>query len=106
MITIPTNITIYSYNPKDLWLTYGISCAAALLSTILGIHSIWRNGGVGYQSTFSTYVRATRNLEIRDMIDPNDRGTEPLPKKLADASIIIDTCEQSAREISMPSWRR
>ncbi|KAH8724907.1 hypothetical protein GQ44DRAFT_727405 [Phaeosphaeriaceae sp. PMI808] len=93
-VNILTSVNVYSYNPKDLWLAYGIACGAALLSTILGIYGIWSNGGVGYQGIFSTFIRTTRNQVLGDLIDPNDHGTEPIPKKLAEASIIIDTYKQ------------
>jgi hypothetical protein len=85
-----TNVNIYSYDPYGLLLAYGIACGAALLSTVLGMYSIWRNGGVGYQSIFSTFLRTTRDQVFIDLIEPEDRGAEPLPKKLAEASILLD----------------
>jgi hypothetical protein len=90
-VKIQTNINVYSYEPYGLLLAYGIACGAALLATLLGMYGIWRNGGVGYQSIFSTFVRTTRDHVFRDLIDPHDHGAEPLPKKLAEASIVLDT---------------
>jgi hypothetical protein len=90
-VNFQTNINIYSYEPYGLLLAYGIACGVALLAALLGIYGIWRNGGVGYQSIFSTFVRTTRDHVFRDLIDPHDHGTEPLPKKLAEASIVLDT---------------
>jgi hypothetical protein len=90
-VDIHTNVNIYTYDPHGLLLAYSIACGAALLGTILGVHGIWHNGGMGYQSVFSTFVRTTRDHVFKEMIEPNDRGTEPLPKKLAEASIVLDT---------------
>jgi hypothetical protein len=90
-VEIHTDVNIYSYEPYGLLLAYGIACGVAILSTLLGMHGIWRNGGVGYQSIFSTFVRTTRDHVFRDLIDPHDHGTEPLPKKLAESSIVLDT---------------
>lgn len=90
-VNVTTSVNVYTYNPRDLWLAYGIACAAILVSTLLGTYAMWCNGGVGYQSIFSTYVRTMRNPELQNLVDVNDRGAEPLPKKLAEASIILDT---------------
>jgi hypothetical protein len=90
-VDIRTQINVYLYEPHGLLLAYGIACGVAMLATLLGMHGIWRNGGVGYQSIFSTFVRTTRDHVLRDLIDPQDHGTEPLPKKLAEASIVLDT---------------
>lgn len=90
-VNVLNSVNVYSYSPRDLWLAYGLACGAALLSSLLGVYGIWRNGGVGYQNIFSTYIRTTRDQVLREMIDPGDRGTEPLPKQLAEASIILDT---------------
>jgi hypothetical protein len=90
-VDVHTYVNIYSYDPHGLWLAYGIACGSALLSIILGMHGIWRNGGVGYQNIFSTFVRATRDQLLKGLIETNDRGTEPLPKKLAETSIRLDT---------------
>ncbi|OAL43468.1 hypothetical protein IQ07DRAFT_292964 [Pyrenochaeta sp. DS3sAY3a] len=90
-VRLRTSMNLYSYSAKDLLLSYGIACGAAILSTILGIYGIWRNGGVGYQSQFSTFIRTTRNPILTDLIDPDDHGTEPLPKNLAEVRIILDT---------------
>jgi hypothetical protein len=91
LVDVRTYVNVYSYEPYGLLLAYGIACGVALIASLLGMHGIWRNGGVGYQSIFSTFVRTTRDHVFRDLIDPHDRGTEPLPKKLAESSITLDT---------------
>jgi hypothetical protein len=90
-VNVLTSVNVYSYNARDLWLAYGIACGAALLSTILGVYGIWRNGGVAYQNVFSTYIRTTRDQVLGGIIEPGDRGTEPLPERIAEASIMMDT---------------
>jgi hypothetical protein len=90
-ISVLTSVNIYSYEPRDLWLAYGIACGATLLAALLGLLAIFRNGGVGYQSTFSTYIRTTQDQGFKELIGPADRGAEPLPKRLADASVRFNT---------------
>jgi hypothetical protein len=86
-ISVLTSVNIYTYDPRDLWLAYGIACGVTLLAALLGLFAIFRNGGVGYESTFSTYIRATQDYSLKEMIGPTDRGAQPLPKRLADANV-------------------
>ena len=87
-VDIYSNFNIYKYNPRDLWLTYRIAGGASLICTMLGLYAMWRNGA-GYQNLFSTFVRTTRDQALQNLIDPSDIGAEPLPRDLAEASIIL-----------------
>ncbi|KAF2748562.1 hypothetical protein M011DRAFT_525633 [Sporormia fimetaria CBS 119925] len=89
-VNITTSVNVFSYNAGDLWRAYGIACGITLISTLLGSIAIWRNGSVGYQNVFSTFVRTTRGHELQSLIEPDDRGTEPLPRKIAETSIVLD----------------
>jgi len=90
-VNVITSENIYSYDPRDLWLAYGIACGASLLCALLGLYGVWRNGGVSYQNLFSTFVRTTREDSLRNLVEPHDRGSEPLPRKFAEAKIVLAT---------------
>ena len=89
-VDIFTSSNIYTYRPRDLWLAYGIAAIAALFSMIMGGLAAWRNIGC-YQNTFSTFVRVTNEKDVAKMIDPGDNGTEPLPKHISDAKLVLIT---------------
>jgi hypothetical protein len=90
-VSIASSVNIYTYDARDLWLSYGIACGATLLATMLGLFAMWRNGGVGYQSIFSTFIRTTRDQALQELIGVDDHGSEPLPKNLAETSVILRT---------------
>jgi hypothetical protein len=89
---VPINIyhsfNIYAYDPRDLWLAYGIAAAAAFLCMCIGVYTMWRNGAC-YQTGFSTFIRVTRDENLFRLIDPNDSGAEPLPKDLAKVRLLL-----------------
>jgi hypothetical protein len=83
------SVNEYNYNARDLWLTYGVAIAAATLCTTVGLFAIWSNGAA-YQNLFSTFLRTTRDELLQNLIDHEDNGAEPLPKRLAETSIRLD----------------
>jgi hypothetical protein len=84
------SFNIFVYNPRDLWLAYGVAAAAAFICICIGGFAMWRNGAC-YQTTFSTFVRATKDENVLKLINPNDRGAEPLPKDLAKVRLVLAT---------------
>lgn len=82
------SFNIYDYDPRDLWIAYGIAAGSALFCVIFGIYSILRNGAT-YQNVFSTFLRTTRDEALQNLIDPSDNGAEPLPKDLAEVNITL-----------------
>jgi len=80
---------VYSYDARDLLITYSIAIAAGVLSVVLAGRAVAETGAM-YSNSFSAVVRVTRShTELDEVIeDEADRsGTEPLPKKIADARI-------------------
>lgn len=88
LVDVYSNFNIYTYNPRDLWLAYGIAAGSALVCVVFGTYAMWRNGA-GYQNVFSTFLRTAREQALQSLIDPTDNGAEPLPSDLAEASIIL-----------------
>ncbi len=90
---------IYKYDPRDLWVAYGIAAGSALFCVIFGIYAIWRNGAT-YQNVTSTFIRTTRDQALQNLIDPSDNGAEPLPKYLAEVNIKL--AEDKSVTIQVP----
>ena len=86
--SVPTNVTtttplnIYAYNPKNLYVAYGIALLFALFANILGTLAYLSNG-VTHNNSFSSIVRATRNPELLGIQDRKVKvsGAMPLDKK-------------------------
>lgn len=78
----------YVYSMSDLLITYGVAFLCALTSTIAGLFAFFSNGS-SYQNLFSTYFRATCNLNIHSYVEPGDDGADPLPHGLARSRIPI-----------------
>lgn len=102
LANIYSSSNIYNYDSRDLWIAYGIAAVSALLCVIFGIYAIWRNGAT-YQNVFSTFLRTTRDQALQNLIDPSDKGAEPLPKDLAAVNIIL--AEDKYETIQVPQRR-
>lgn len=74
-------INVYVYDPKNLYLSYGIALFLALLAIILGALAYVSNG-VSHDNSFSSIVRATRNPELLDFDQRRTPGALPLDKNL------------------------
>ncbi|KAJ8121925.1 hypothetical protein ONZ43_g1746 [Nemania bipapillata] len=59
-VTITTYPLIYLYQPKDLWIAYGVSIGVTLIATLVGLQSFFVNGA-GYSSKFSTSAKFQSN---------------------------------------------
>lgn len=79
----------YRYAPKELLITYGTGVLVTLLATLIGIHAILLNGRKSYSTKFSTFVRVMRRHELDVVVDEQDQGWNPLPKKVGDAKLSL-----------------
>jgi hypothetical protein len=87
----------YTYNSRNLLLSYGLALGFALIAVVAGCASIWYNGAC-YSNRFSTIFRATRGQNMEELVALNDRtGADPLPKYLAEARIRLGYEELSQR---------
>lgn len=77
------------YAPRELLLAYGISFLCALACSCVGLHAFFINDA-SYQNVFSTFLRATNDLEVRSQISENDKGSDPLPNALAKATVTLN----------------
>jgi hypothetical protein len=87
----------YTYNSRNLLMSYGLALGFALIAVIAGCASIWYNGA-SYSNRFSTILRATRGQKLEELVALNDRtGADPLPKYLAKTRIRLGYEELSQR---------
>lgn len=68
-MTTSERVNVYAYRTKNLFLAYGIALAVALFAIVLGMLAYISNG-VSHNNSFSSIVRATRNLEFSRLVDP------------------------------------
>ena len=54
----------------------------------MGFYAFFANDA-SYQNLFSTYLRATNDLDIRSHITPGDAGCDPLPEALAKTAVTL-----------------
>ncbi len=86
-VTVITTQNIYTYQPFDLLLAYGLGILAAALCVLIGTLAMIANG-VSYSSDFSTVMRTTRNSELNSLVSGDEMdGIDPLPDHIADAEI-------------------
>jgi hypothetical protein len=87
---VPVNVTswpnTYVYHKSDLFITYGFGLFSALGCSIIGLLAFATNK-YSYQNLFSTFLRATNDLDVRSRIADGDSGADPLPKRLAKSEV-------------------
>ena len=89
----PTNVTViitqnlYTYQPFDLLLAYGLAILAAALCVAIGSLAILANGA-SYSSDFSTVLRTTRNSQLNSFVSNDETdGIDPLPNHIAETEL-------------------
>jgi len=92
----------YFYARSDLLIPYGVSLLCTLVCSIIGLHAFFANHA-SCQNIFSTFLRATNDLEIRSRIRSGDTGCDPLPEDLKQSEVrfsgkaqcVVEDAEQS-----------
>ena len=87
-ILVNTWPVTYVYRKADLFLADGTSVAYAIVCCVVGLHAFAVNNA-SYQNLFSTYLRLTNDIDIRSHIQPQDVGSDPLPKSLGKAVVTL-----------------
>lgn len=55
--------TVYTYQPQNLFISYGIAILLSASSVGLGLYSMYRNGA-GYDASFSSISVAMQNEKV------------------------------------------
>jgi hypothetical protein len=76
----------YVYHKSDLFITHGFGLFSALGCSVIGLLAFATNKS-SYQNLFSTFLRATNDLDVRSRIADGDSGEDPLPKRLARSEV-------------------
>lgn len=76
-ITTKSIVNFYYYNWRDLWISYGLALAFALLANILGGVAFWING-VAHDRSFSALLSSTRDPKLARIFNPETLGKLPL----------------------------
>ncbi|KAJ4115368.1 hypothetical protein NW768_011220 [Fusarium equiseti] len=79
----------YSYEPRNLFIAYGIGLLFSLIVVIFGLLCI-KSASASYTNSFSTILRTTRNPEL-DAVVPSAEtsGAEPLSKHLSNVRLVL-----------------
>jgi hypothetical protein len=79
----------FSYEPRNLFIAYGIGILFSLIVVIFGLLCI-RSASASYTNSFSTILRTTRNPEL-DAVVPSAEtsGAEPLSKHLSNVRLVL-----------------
>jgi hypothetical protein len=94
----------YFYARSDLLIPYGVSLLCTLVCAIIGLHAFFANHA-SYQNIFSTFLRATNDLEIRSRIRSGDTGCDPLPEDLKQSEVRFSGKAQCVVEDAEPAGR-
>ena len=95
--TITTFPNTYAYSRFDLWLPYGLAIAATLLCVGIGFEAMIRNRAT-YSNRFSTILRTTRDAHFDNLVEADDDGSDPLPKRMAQAELSHEGHRESTKD--------
>lgn len=88
-VTVWTAQNEYSYNPRNLYIAYGIGVFITIVVVIVGFVCIYTSSQ-SYGASFSTILRATRNEKLDELVTTRDTlSSQPLSKKLAQRRLIF-----------------
>ncbi|KAI1018643.1 hypothetical protein LB503_005539 [Fusarium chuoi] len=88
-ITYLTTQIAVSYEPRNLFIAYGLGVLASAIIVIIGLLCI-KSASASYATTFSTILRTTRNPDIDTIVPAAETsGAEPLSKHLGDTRLVL-----------------
>ena len=80
-VTRKDSINKYVYQPKNLFISYGLAIGLTFLANLLGAYAYWDNG-VSHNKTFSAILAATRHETLTDLFHNQIVGSLPLSDKV------------------------
>ena len=84
-------VNLYRYNKRNLLIAYGAAFCITTMAVALGLYTMI-DVGDSYDNLFSTFLRTTRDHRLNDLVGTAvARGMEPLPKDLAQKTLILRT---------------
>ncbi|KAF7935615.1 hypothetical protein BELL_0112g00210 [Botrytis elliptica] len=80
-VTFSNSTNVFSYSPKDHYLSYGIAFFFICLGTILGLHAFYTNGVV-HSTALSVIIATTRNPDLDILAGENLVANTSLSKNI------------------------
>ncbi|KAF7930491.1 uncharacterized protein EAE98_004891 [Botrytis deweyae] len=81
LLYFSNSTNVFSYSPKDHYLSYGIAFFFICLSTILGLHAFYTNGVV-HSTALSVIIATTRNPDLDILAGENLVANASLSKNI------------------------
>ena len=97
-VTFTSYHNVYIYNSHILWLAYGLAIGFTSVAVGIGTAALLYNGSA-YSNNFSTVVRIKKSVSEEIQENEGD-GSEPLPKRLARARVVLGDHEEQLAEKS------
>ena len=88
-VTTTTTTNIYVYQPKKVFIAYGIAIFFALVANVLGIWAYLSNG-VSHDNSFSSIVCTTRDIHLSKLNAHERLGALPLERKVGRTRMVFD----------------
>ena len=89
-VTATNYVNVYAYSARRLWIAYGLAVGLATIAVIIGLTTLLFSRA-SYSNNFSTILRNARNATLSVKVDQRDLGQDPLPKSLAEATVIVSS---------------
>ncbi|KAI7780429.1 hypothetical protein LA080_016048 [Diaporthe eres] len=80
-VTVHTSAALYSYNWRNLLLAYAIAVCATAVCAVVGLDALLANG-YSAETTFSSILLTTRNVDLDDLARGHCLGECPLAKEV------------------------
>jgi hypothetical protein len=101
-VTIPVTITkfvnVYTYDWRNLVISYAVAAAFALGAVLLGAFA-FRQNGVSHVSSFSAIVATTRNVELDALTEGQCLGALPISKDFGRTRLRLGIIGKSTEKV-------
>ncbi|CAG8955351.1 hypothetical protein HYFRA_00011335 [Hymenoscyphus fraxineus] len=85
-VTIRSTKTVYNYEPRFLFISYGLAILSSTIAVLLGSFAFSRNG-VSHDTSVSSIATAMRNPEVQELLRKYPSGVQPLNKELGSVKL-------------------
>ena len=95
----------FVYEPRTLFIAYGLSTMFSLACVLMGVHALLHNGA-SYTKNFSTIVRVTRDPILSRLVEGEGdlQGAEPVPRHIRYAEVRLGRSAKSSLPSASSSW--
>ena len=87
-VTTVRAVNRYSFNERNLFITYAIATAVASLGVLIGFYALSSNG-VSHDTSFSAVMATTRNPDLDNLTSGRSLGSAPLSEELKKTKLMF-----------------